>query len=330
MNKYNWAVLGCGKIAEKFVRDLRLLPNAVLYAAASRDINKSTTFADKFGFEKAYGSYEDMVCDKEVDIVYVCTPHSFHYQHTLLCLTNKKNVICEKPFALNSEEVARMIACAHENRVFLIEAFWTRFVPSFQIALEILQTHKLGKVLAVRSDFSFKADVDPDSRLFDLNLGGGSLMDIGIYPVFMTISVLGKPVEIKTIPVFGSTGADESITISFKYKEGQIASLFSSLRVHSSRHTEYCCEKGYLRLNKNSYSPSTITICESGDNEEKSIDIPEMQGFGYSYEAAHVMECLDKGLLESDLLPLSFSQDLMEVLDSIRKAAGIVYPSPDL
>jgi predicted dehydrogenase len=329
MKKYNWAILGCGSIAEKFASDLQLLPNALLYAAAARNKDKASAFARKFGFEKGYGSYEDMLADEQVDIVYIATPHTFHHQHTLLCLSHKKAVLCEKPFAMNEHEVTEMIACAKKNNIFLMEAFWTFFLPSFQKALEIVRSGKLGALQNVKSDFAFKADFNPNNRFFDINLGGGSLMDIGIYTVFVTLAALGKPSKVKTLPVFGPTGVEESITIIFSYDNGQTASLYSSIKAHSSSQTEYCCELGSVRLNKLSFFPATASLCKAGWEEETDIAMPEMQGFGYHYEAAHLMDCLDRSLIESDRLPLSFSMDLIETLDAIRKDAGIVFPNHD-
>ncbi|MCK5730151.1 MAG: Gfo/Idh/MocA family oxidoreductase, partial [Draconibacterium sp.] len=188
---YNWAILGCGKIAKKFSADLKLLPNVNLYAAASRNLDNAKDFATEMGFDVAYGSYEELVADSKVDIVYVATPHSHHYEHTLLCLKNKKAVLCEKAFAMNKNEVMEMIACAKENNTFLMEAFWTMFQPSFIHAMEILKSGELGKLKLVRSDFGFNGPFDTEKRLYNIALGGSSLLDIGIYPVFAALTSLG-------------------------------------------------------------------------------------------------------------------------------------------
>jgi len=159
MNKtYNWAILGCGKIARKFAADLKTLPNAKLYAAASRSLENAKAFASEFGFVKAYGSYEEMVSDPDVDVVYIASPHSHHCEHTLLCLNHKKAVLCEKAFAMNSKEVARMIEASRKNNTFLMEAFWTMFQPSFQKAMEIIRSGELGALKMIHSDFAFNAE----------------------------------------------------------------------------------------------------------------------------------------------------------------------------
>lgn len=329
MKTYNWAILGCGKIAGKFVNDLKLLPNARLYAAASRDMERAKQFASDHGFEKTYDSYEEMVADPAVDIVYVATPHSHHREHAILCLKHKKAVLCEKAFAINSHEVAEMVACARENNTFLMEAFWTRFQPSFNKALEILDSGRLGALKIVRSDFAFKAEYNPEKRLYNVDLGGGSLLDIGIYPVFASLATLGKPSEIRTMAEFSPTGTEETVLMTFKYPGGQMASLTSSFACHSSIETEFWCEKGTLKLNRRWFTPTTISIWDSTTQKQELIETGPIEGAGYYYEAAHVMQCLDQGKTESDLMPLSFSADMMEILDRVRKDANIVFPKHD-
>lgn len=326
--KYNWAVLGCGKIARKFSSDLKLLPNARLYAAASRDLQKAQEFAAELGFEKAYGSYEEMVTDPNVDAVYVATPHSHHHSHAILCLNHKKAVLCEKAFALNKNEAEEMVACAKENSTFLMEAFWTMFQPSFKKAMEIIQSGELGKLKIVRSDFAFNAPFDENKRLYNVKLGGGSLLDIGIYPVFAALTSLGKPEIIKTFAHFASTGSEESISIIFKYKDGQMANLTSSFAGFSPTQTEYWFEKGYMVLNPKWHAPTNVTIWKDG-GETQTFPSEHKEGFGYQYEAAHVMECLDAGKIESNKMPWQMSLDLMETLDRIRIDAGIFFPDHD-
>jgi predicted dehydrogenase len=325
---YNWAILGCGKIARKFSNDLKLLPNAKLYAAASRDLHKAEDFASENGFKKAYGSYEEMVADPNVDAVYVATPHSHHHEHSLLCLNHKKAVLCEKAFAMNKNEAEEMIACAKKNNTFLMEAFWTMFQPSFKKAMEIVKSGELGKLKIVRSDFAFNGVFDPQKRLYNVALGGGSLLDIGIYPVFAALTSLGKPEIIKTFADFASTDSEESISMIFKYKDGQMANLTSSFAGFSPTQTEYWFEKGYMVLNPKWHAPTNITVWKEG-GENQTFPSEHKDGFGYQYEAAHVMECLDSGKIESDKMTWQMSLDLMETLDRIRIDAGIFFPEHD-
>lgn len=325
---WNWAILGCGGIAGKFSEDLKLLPNARLFAAASRTLEKAEAFAEKFGYIKAYGSYEDMVKDPDVDVVYIASPHSHHRDHAVLCLENKKAVLCEKAFALNSSQVIDMLNSARTNNTFLMEAFWTKFQPAFMKAMEIINSGRIGKLKMLRSDFAFNGPYDPANRLYNLELGGGSLLDIGIYPVFWALQALGKPAKIQAIADFSPTGSEESIAVTFKYSDGQIASLLSSFACETDTQTEFWCEDGLLRVRRRDISTIVIQIRDSNGVEEE-IKFENEKGFGYHLEAEQVMQCLDEGLKESKQLPLSFSKDLMETLDRIRKAAGIVYPGVD-
>lgn len=321
-------MLGCGKIARKFANDLKLLPNARLYAAASRSLENAQIFAAEMGFEKAYGSYEEMVNDPELDVVYIASPHSHHFEHTLLCLNHKKAVLCEKAFAINSKEVKMMIEASRRNNTFLMEAFWTRFQPSFLKAMEIIRSGELGALKMVRSDFAFNAEYNPEKRLYNVALGGGSLLDIGIYPIFMALMALGKPSAINTMATFCPTGAEETIMMSFQYPDGETASLVSSFASFSSTQTEFCCENGFVRLNRRFYTPTTLTYWKNWE-EEKTIIMEKGAGFGYELEAAHVMECLNAGLTESPMMPLSLSLELMQIMDWVRKDAGIVFPGHD-
>lgn len=325
---YNWAILGCGKIARKFASDLKLLANANLYAAASRNINRAQEFADELRFEMAYGNYQEMVNDPKVDVVYIATPHSLHHEHTMLCLNHKKAVLCEKAFAINSNQVKEMVECAKKNNTFLMEAFWTMFQPSFKRAIEILNSGELGKLKVVRSDFAFNAPFIEDKRLYNTKLGGGSLLDIGLYPVFAALTSLGVPEMIKTFADFSKTGAEESISMIFKYKDGEMANLTSSFSSHSPIQTEYWCEKGHLTLNPRWFTPTDITIWKEG-GEVRKIESTHKEGAGYQHEAEHVMQCLDQGKIESDVMTWKTSLDLMGILDRIRIDAGIFFPDHD-
>ncbi|MDP3313671.1 Gfo/Idh/MocA family protein [Lutibacter sp.] len=322
---YNWAILGCGKIARKFVTELKELPNAKLYATSARQLTNAEDFSKEFGFEKAYGSYQEMVNDPKVDIVYIATPHNFHSEHTLLCLNHKKAVLCEKAFAINSKEVRQMIHASKENNTFLMEAFWVVFRPKFKKVLALIQTENLGKLKFVKSDFMFNGEFNPNNRLYNLDLGGGSLLDIGIYPIFTSLMLLGTPTVIKVLPYFSTTGSEESIAMLFGYKNGETAVLTSSFAASCKNETELCFENGYIKFDRISNNPILLQL----NNKQQLIDFETGPHLGYHFEALHVMECLDKNLKESPILPLSLSLNLMEILDAVRKEAGIVFPNHD-
>lgn len=325
-NTHNWAILGCGKIAKKFAADLQLLPNANLYATSSRSFDKAKDFAEEFNFQKAYGSYQEMVADKNVDIVYIATPHSFHLEHALLCLKNKKAVLCEKAFAINEKEVSQMIAVSKENKTFLMEAFWTRFNSAFLKVLDIIKSKELGELQHVKCDFKFFAPFNKQHRLFNKNLGGGSLLDIGIYPVFTALMTLGVPDEIIVDVALGKTGVDENLEMLFKYNNGNSANLASGFKSNAFNDSEFYFTKGTVRISRELHRP--LLIGKKGKISEINFN-KKNKGLGYENEAAHVMKCLDQGLIESPMLPLSFSLDLIKTLDRIREKAGIVYPNHD-
>lgn len=323
--KYNWAILGCGKIARKFVADLTLLPNANLYAAASRSLENAKEFAEELGFEKAYGSYQELVNDPGVDVVYIATPHAMHLEHSLLCLSNKKAVLCEKAFAMNTKEVDQMIEASKSNNTFLMEAFWTIFSAKFIKVMELAKDKELGQLRFLKSDFMFKADFDPDKRLYNIDLGAGSLLDIGIYPIFRSLMLLGKPSSIKTMANIRPTGVEDTISMLFSYDNGAMAVLTSSFESSCHNETELCFENGFIKFIR---EPEFAILMEkNGVREEIYVEQPK--GMGYELEAAHVMDCLDQGFTQSPVLPLSVSRDLMEILDRVRKDAGIVFPKHD-
>ncbi len=327
--KINWGILGAGKIAGKFATDLATLTDANLYAVASRTLAKAEGFAKEYHFEKAFGNYEEMLTDPELDAVYVATPHVFHCQHTLLCLTHKKAVICEKPFAINTKEVKQMIAKAKETDTFLMDALWTLCLPHILKTKEIVESGQLGKLISVKADFGFVADFNPNSRLFDRDLGGGSLLDIGIYPALLALFLLGKPKKITAAALMGQTKVDEECAVFLEYEDGQTANLHSTLLARTPIEAYVYCEKGYIHIPPRFHEGvAGITILRYENLAATFIPF-DYQVLGYQYEAAEMMRCMREGKLESDLVPHQFSLDLMELLDEIRGQIGLIYPRHD-
>jgi predicted dehydrogenase len=324
---YKWGILGAGKMAAKFTGALKLLNNAELYSVASRDIERAKRFASDNGFEKYYGSYQEMVKDPLVDVVYIATPHSHHKEQAILCLRNGKPVICEKAFALNSGEVEAMINEARKHKLFLMEALWPPFQPFYKRAAEILKSGITGKIIHINARFSFTPPYDPLDRKFNLNLGGGSLLDIGIYPVIDALTFIGVPDEIKAIASFTETGSEDAISIIFRYNDGRMASLYSSFRTDSGIGCDILCEKGNIFLTRGRDMNQRLILDIHGREKEEFKFKPD--AMGYHWEAEEVMKCLDDGRIESKVVPLSFSKDLINTLDRIRKAAGIVFTDKD-
>ena len=323
----NWGIIGPGRIAHKFAQGIASLPDAKLYAVASRSEERAHNFARQYGAPYYYEGYEKMVQNPEIDIIYISTPHTFHYENTLMCLENNIPVLCEKPFTITREQLQILIDTARKRKIFLMEAIWTRFLPTIKKVIEIKESGELGSINAIYADFGFKAPVDYNGRLYNLNLGGGALLDIGIYPVFLSLLLLGKPEEIKSMAVISETGADESCSILFKYNCGLMASLNCTITAETPIEAVIIFEKGRIRINRGWFAPSSLTIFSS--KEKKKEVTFNYHGNGYHLEAIEAMKCLKKGLTECPELPLDFSLDLMGLLDEIRRQCGIEYPGID-
>jgi predicted dehydrogenase len=325
--KYNWGILAPGKMSAKFTEGLKLLENVELCAVGSRDLERAKQFAEEFGFKKYYGSYEELALDNEVDVIYIASPHSHHLEHTLLCLKNKKAVLCEKAFALNSREVEEMINEASEQKIFLMEALWPPFQPIYRKTKEILLGGEPGKIIHLNGRFSFQAPYNPTDRKFNLELGGGSLLDIGIYPVIDALYFIGVPTEVIAKASYSETGSEDSISIVLGYDDGRMATLYSSFRTAGGIGCDILCENGNLLFSRERDMSQRLNVALNGkENKEYSL-LPD--GMGYQFEAMEVMKCLDDGKLQSDIVSHSFSLNLINTLDRIRKAAGIVFPGRD-
>jgi predicted dehydrogenase len=327
MKKYNWGILAPGKMSGKFTRGIKLLENANLYAVGSRDITRAEKFAEEYGFNRFFGSYDELAKDPKLDIVYIASPHSFHPEHTILCLNNGKHVICEKAFALNAREAEVMIQAAKKNNLFLMEALWPPFQPFYRKAKEILQSGVLGNIFHIHGYFSFNPPYDPVDRKFNLALGGGSLLDIGIYPVIDALTFLGIPDEVKSSASFSPTGSEESLSIIFRYNDGRMATVYSSFKTNVGIGCEIYCEKGNMTVSRGRDMSQRVILNINGSEKQEFVFNPP--AMGYHWEAEEVMKCLDKGLTESPQVPLSFSLSLMKTLDRIRDAAGITFPGRD-
>jgi predicted dehydrogenase len=324
MRTFNWAILGPGNIAHKFATDLALVPQAKLYAVASRSLAKAQDFAQTHAVPHAVGSYEELLAVPGIDAVYIATPHSEHHAHALLCLRAGLPVLCEKAFAQNARQAQEMIQVAQERGVFLMEAFWTRFFPAIKHAFELVQAGTIGEVKHLAADFGFITDFKPESRLFAPELAGGSLLDIGVYPLFISQLFLGVPATVRAVATPAPTGVDLNCTMALAYASGATASLFSTIAATTNNYCVLYGTKGQLHLTGRFHAPSGIEI-HRPDQAVEVIPYPKF-GLGYHYEAAHVQECLAQGLAESPLLPLAFSLDLMRTLDAVRAEIGLRYP----
>ncbi|SOC81194.1 Predicted dehydrogenase [Salinimicrobium sediminis] len=320
--KIKWGIIGPGKIARKFAISLKFVEDAELYAIASRNPERAAAFAEEMGTIKSYSSYETMLEDPAIDIIYVATPHSFHHPHTLLCLNAGKPVLCEKPFALNRQEVEEMILTSHKRNVFLMEAMWTIFLPHIGYVKEIIDSGKFGKVKTLKADFGFDTPFDAEGRLFLKSLGGGSLMDIGIYPVFLALHLLGTPKKIKATAKLGKTGIDEHCDIIFKYSGDTTALLHSSIIEKTPTLAVIELEAASIKISPNWYEPTAVSITSKKGTETKVF---EAASFGYEFEARHVQEMLRQNKTESEIMSFDKSLELISILDKIRKQIGLEF-----
>ncbi|MDT8415639.1 MAG: Gfo/Idh/MocA family oxidoreductase [Flavobacteriaceae bacterium] len=324
-DKINWGILGPGKIATLFAEDIQKVSNARLYACASTQIERANQFSQAFKIPFVYGSYAEMLNNPDLDVVYVATPHVFHYQNTLQCLRAGKAVLCEKPFAINTVQVNGMIKLATQKNLFLMEAMWTRFLPHFQFVLEMIREQKLGALRAMEADFCIDVPFDSASRIYNNKLGGGSLLDLGIYPVFAALMFMGKPDDIQATATLSKTNVDLDCQITFDYKNGRQAKLFSAINQETPTTATLHFEGGKILMNSRFHQPSTVTVTD--EHGSKTHDFGYTT-HGYSYEAQHVTSCLLNRQKTNELMTHELSVELISTLDAIRSKIGLVYP-PD-
>ncbi|MEO6976811.1 MAG: Gfo/Idh/MocA family oxidoreductase, partial [Mucilaginibacter sp.] len=323
MKTIRWGIIGAGRIAHKFAADLKLVADAELIAIGSRSQETAEEFGDEFDIKYRHDSYDALVENSEVDVIYIATPHNLHHESTLLCLQHNKAVLCEKPFAMNARQAKAMIDLAKEKNLFLMEARWTVFHPHYKKTHEMIGQGLLGDIRSVLINFGFKPEQPIPARMFDPALGGGTLMDIGIYNVFMAMSILGKPDVIEASMTPATTGVDEQCAILFKYNNGAMAQLFSSFSSNMATEADISGTEGRIRLTSRFYEPSaTIEYYPKYVDSREVIPVEKEGGVGYQYEARHVNDCLKRGLTESDIIPFADTLLLMETLDKIREIAG--------
>ena len=322
--KINWGILGCGKIAHAFAEGLSVLPSARLLAVASRSGERAAGFAKRHNAERNYADYESLAVDPDVDVIYIATPHNFHFEHTLLSLDHNKSVLIEKPICVNAKETRKLIETARGKQVFLMEAMWTRFLPVIEMIKNWLKDSVLGEVKMLFADFGFNFPFDAESRIFNPNLAGGALLDLGIYPVYFSTMIFAQfPVDISSKAILGKTGIDEQSAYILKYRNGELAMLASTLKALASQSATITGTGGSIFVPEFwKARKARITI----DGKKSKMVEPDFEGNGYNYEALEVMSCLKRGELESKSMSLDESLMNMQIMDSIRQQIGLVYP----
>ena len=322
--KIRWGIIGLGNIAHQFAKDLMLIEDAELAAVASRNLGKSQEFAKEYNCQKGYSSYEEIINDPEIDILYIATPHSSHASLTIKALQNNKHVLCEKPIALNYADAFQMIFASKANNKFFMEAFWTRFNPSFREAFSKIKKGEIGEVKYINADFAFFADnlEGVGNRKTDLNLGGGALLDIGVYPLFLCYVVLGIPTEILAKAIFHQAGADLQTSMILQYENAQ-AILHSSFVSTSGIKAAINGTKGRINLNTLWHQAQSYTL--TVDNQEEEILLPT-RGKGFTYEIEECQQCIKENRIESTLWSHQNSLDLIKIVDEVRNQIGLEYP----
>jgi len=322
-NKIRWGILGLGNIAHQFVKDLALIADAELYAVASRSLDKAEVFAREHKAQKSYGTYEELLKDADVDIVYIATPHNSHASIGVQAMQHKKAVLCEKPVAVNSKELNEMIRAAEENEVFFMEAFWSRFNPTMLKIKQLIDAGEIGEVKNIDASFSFKVDAPEESRMFNKELIGGSLLDMGVYTVFLSYFILGKPKRISAQANFNKTGIDLQTSMIFEY-ENALSILYSSFVSNSDMIAKINGSEGEIRINRIWHEAQGFKVVK--DEEQTVYDLPTI-GKGFSYEIEECHSCLRAKQQQSALWSWEHSRDLLGIVDEVREKIGLKYPS---
>ena len=323
-DRIRWGILGLGSIARKFAEGLQALPDAALVAVGSRSKEKAETFGQEFGAARCYGSYVALADDPDVDVVYVATPHPMHAPDSILCLKAGKAVLCEKPFTVNRGEAEEVVAVAREEKRFLMEAMWTRFLPIVVQTRQWIKEGRIGEPRMVQADFGFRTSVAEEGRLFNPRFAGGGLLDVGVYPISFAAMVFGEsPSRIASLADIGETKVDEQAAMVLGYSGGRLAVLSSAIRTETPQEALIMGTEGMIRIHSPFWGGSRATLTVNGKAPEAVERL--FEGNGYNCEAAAVGECLRAGQLENDVMPLDESLSILETMDRIRAQWGLKY-----
>ena len=316
-------VIGAGAIVNSVAPAWHGLQEIECYAIASRSLERAQQYAEKYGFQKAYGSYEELVNDPDVELVYIATPHSHHYEHMMLCMDHGKAVISEKAFTLNAKQAQKIRDYSEKNKIYAAEAIWTRYMPSRQMINEVIKSGIIGRPNTLTANLSYP--ITHKARIMQPELAGGALLDISIYGLNFAVMHFGTQIErIESSVQMTETGVDGMETITIFYKDGRMAVLTHSIYCRSDRKGIIHGDKGYIMV-ENINNPQSISVYDTDDHLLQHIDVPA-QINGYEYEFLEAVRCMKAGKTESESMPLSETVYMMEMMDSIRAQWGMVYP----
>jgi predicted dehydrogenase len=323
MSGLRWGFLSAGGIATAVADDFRIA-GITIQAVGARDLAKANEFADKFGIPNRHQGYEALVNDPEVDVVYVSTPHPWHHQHTLLALNAGKHVLLEKPFTINAREAQEIKELATTKGLFVLEAMWSRFLPSMDAIFEVINSGILGEIKLVTADHSQYLPHVP--RLWEPELGGGALLDLGIYPVSFAVRVLGFPKAFAAKATLTSDRVDETTSLIFEYEGGAQASLTTCMSAAGPVTATVVGTFGRIEIDKSFYNQTSFRVYNQGGEIIQSYD-EKIQGIGRQYQGLHLEKCVAEGLLESPVLSVTESVEIMKLMDAIRAEIGVKYPT---
>ncbi len=324
MNPIRWGILSTGGIAHKMAQTLQATPDAQLVAVGSRTAESAEAFGAQYDIPRRYADYEALAQDPDIDVIYVATPHTFHHANTLLCLENGKHVLCEKAFSINANQAQAMVDTARANKLFLMEAMWTRFLPAIVQVKDWLNEGVIGTPTMLRANFCVNLPYDPQGRIYDPSIGGGALLDVGIYPVSFAVMAFGLPDSVQSVVQMGATGVDEYEAMHFRYDDGRIAALTAGVRFHAPRTAVISGMDGFIKIHANWHGAERVTL-ELNDQPPQTLDLPHALN-GFEYQVAEVNACIRAGKLESDRMPLDETVAIMRLNDTLRHEWGLYYP----
>jgi predicted dehydrogenase len=322
-----WGIAGPGGIATKFAEAMTRVEGGHVIAVASRSADRAALFADRFDIANRHADYRSLADDPTVDAVYIATPHARHEADTLSYLGAGKHVLCEKPLALNAGQVRRMAASAVAADVFLMEAMWSRFLPSYRALVDVVGSGRIGAALQVDADFGFRVPVDPRHRLFDPAQGGGALLDLGIYPIHLCLLLLGPITATAGSAVLGDTKVDEQVAATLLHEDGGLGVVKAAIRVPLACTARVSGSDGWIDVPAFMHHPTSLTV-HAATQAADVIECP-ITGNGFEFQIAEVHRCLDAGLRESPTMPVADSLAMATAMDAIRAQVGLTYPGEE-
>ena len=327
-----WGILGAGSIARKFVSDLKIINQRgriahEIKAVASRDESRAKAFASEFDIKDAIAGYQSLAEHEGIDVIYIANVHSHHRDATLQMLSGNKHVLCEKPFAINANQTREMIEAARSRNLFLMEAMWTRFLPHVIALLDEISNGAIGEIISIDADHGQWLYKRRDHRVLNHKLGGGALLDLGVYPITFAHLILGLPQKFEAVATIAANGIDDQTSMIFSYPSGATATLHTTIQSATGIRAVVAGTKGRIEVERSFYAPSSFTIYGNDGSEQTFKPYPFEKGYvGLGEQAIEVERCLAEGLIESPMRPLASTLEVMELMDSIRERVGLIYP----